>query len=290
MSLKLSCESSSIEVIISRKQGIEDMQKINKYGGVMLMCFLLINMFVDSNTNRLYAQSQQLELEKEVRTPLQKLPGGGLLIENFETTDPGDLPSGWYNRDFTVEVMSPEERYKYRYQVLDEDGNRYLHYHHTDAHHLNFPLGRRMNLHLSETPILSWKWRVDRLPENALETEDNRNDTAASIYVVFDMGKVAFFKRVPKSIRYTWSSSLPKGYESSLFFGNQKIVVVESGENKLGSWIEFRRNIVEDYRRLFGEEPPVRPLAILLLSDGNSTGSVAEAAYDDLLFLPVDVK
>lgn len=266
------------------------MQKINLNGGLFLMSYLLISSLVDSTSNRLYAQSQDLELEKEVRAPLQRLPGGGLLIEDFETTDPGDLPSGWYNRDFTVEVVSPEERYKYRYKVVEEDGNRFLHYDHTDAHHLNFPLGKRMNLHLSETPILSWRWRVNKLPEDALETEDKRNDTAASIYVVFDMGKVAFFKRVPKSIRYTWSSTLPKGYESSLFFGNQKIVVVESGEEKLGSWNEFRRNIVEDYRRLFGEEPPARPLAILLLSDGNSTGTVAEAAYDDLLFLPADLE
>ena len=248
----------------------------------------LFSGFTSPDVSQLFAQTQQSEIDRDVRLPLQRLPEGGLLVEDFETTLPGDIPSGWYNRDFTVEVISPEERYKYRYQVVEEDGNRFLNYHHTDAHHLNFPLGRRMNLNLSETPILSWKWRVKKLPNNALETDDKRNDTAASIYVVFDMGKVAFFKRVPKSIRYTWSTSLPKGHEASLFFGNQKIVVVESGEEMLGSWKTFERNIVEDYRRLFGEEPPDRPLAILLLSDGNSTESVAEAAYDDLLFLPAD--
>ena len=232
------------------------------------------------------AQSKESDLEREVRVPLARTGGGGLLVEDFESTPLGELPSGWYNRDFTVQITSPEESYKYRYEVVEEAGNRFLFYNHTDAHHMNFPLGRRTNLHLEQTPILSWKWRVNKLPENASEMDDKRNDAAASIYVVFDMGKVAFFKKVPKSIRYTWSSTLPKGHESSLFFGNQKIVVVESGVQHLGMWKTFRRNVAEDYRRLFGEEAPERPLAILILSDGNSTGSVAEAAYDDIIFYP----
>lgn len=249
----------------------------------------LVMWFIACKTIPLTAQSAMSELEKEVRMPLTRTLNGGLLIEDFESTALGELPSGWYNRDFTVKITSSEESFKYRYKVVEENGNRFLYYNDTDAHHMNFPLGRRMNLHLENTPVLSWKWRVSKLPENASEADDKRNDSAASIYVVFDMGKVAFFKKVPKSIRYTWSSTLPKGHESSVFFGNQKIVVVESGDEQLGRWKTFRRNIVDDYRRLFGEEPPERPLAILILSDGNSTGSVAEASYDDLIFYPESV-
>lgn len=264
-----------------------------KKGQQLTNCFLIAgvvlggySLFVSDPAR---AQSVEPDLEKEVRLPLPRTPDGGLLVENFESTQVGELPTGWYNRDFTVQITSPEESFKYRYKVVEENGNRYLHYEDTDAHHMNFPLGRRLNLHLEQTPVLSWKWRVNKLPENASEADDKRNDVAASIYVVFDMGKVAFFKKVPKSIRYTWSSTLPKGHESSVFFGNQKIVVVESGEEHLGRWKTFRRNIAEDYRRLFGEEPPERPLAILILSDGNSTGSIADAAYDDIIFYPASI-
>jgi hypothetical protein len=90
-------------------------------------------------------------------------------------------------------------------------------------------------------------------------------------------------KKVPKSIRYTWSSTLEEGTELSKFYGNQKIVVVESGSDQKGNWRTFERNIVEDYRRLFGDSPPENPIAILILSDGNSTNSHAKADYDDIM-------
>jgi hypothetical protein len=83
---------------------------------------------------------------------------------------------------------------------------------------------------------------------------------------------------------------LEKGTELSKFFGNQKVVVVESGDERTGKWITFKRNIVEDYRRLFGDDPPKNPIAILILSDGDSTYSWAEADYDDIKLLPEQAK
>ncbi|HET8865674.1 MAG TPA: DUF3047 domain-containing protein, partial [Gracilimonas sp.] len=70
------------------------------------------------------------------------------------------------------------------------------------------------------------------------------------------------------------------------FFGNQKIVVVESGEDEMGKWIRFERNIVEDYERLFGDKAPKRPMAILILSDADNTKSTAIADYDDIMLKP----
>ncbi|MTI89635.1 MAG: DUF3047 domain-containing protein [Balneolaceae bacterium] len=225
-------------------------------------------------------------IEEDVSAPLEVTNDGQIVIEDFEDAPIGGLPSGWYNRDIKRRADHPEERKLFHYSVEEENGNRFLHYEHTDARHLNFPLGKRKNIDIYETPILSWKWRVNKLPENANEDSDDRNDAAASIYFVFDMGRVALFKKVPKSIRYTWSSTLPKGHEASRFFGNQKIVVIESGEDEMGKWIKVERNLVEDYKHLFGDKPPKRPLAILILSDGNSTHSPAEADYDDIMLKP----
>tara|TARA_R100000750_G_C2333617_1_gene91199 strand:+ start:67 stop:366 length:300 start_codon:yes stop_codon:yes gene_type:complete len=89
------------------------------------------------------------------------------------------------------------------------------------------------------------------------------------------------FKKVPKTIRYTWSSTLPVGTELSKFYGNQKIIVIGTGNNNQGEWQTFERNIVEDYKRLFGDDPPNKPLALLILSDGNNTKSMVKADYDD---------
>jgi hypothetical protein len=170
---------------------------------------------------------------------------------------------------------------------MREGGNQFLHYEGTSAKHMNFPIVNKAGIDIYKTPILTWKWRVTQIPQGANEDDNDKNDVAASIYVVFDMGRVALFKKVPKSIRYTWSSTLKKGTELSKFFGNQKIIVLQSGKEGLGKWHTFQRNIVEDYKRLFGDDPPKKPLAILILSDGDSTGHRAVADYDDIELCPM---
>lgn len=220
---------------------------------------------------------------------LPKESDGTVIIDTFEDDRLGDLPGEWFNRDGKVKPSEdPDEAKLFRYYITEERDNKYLKYYGTKARHLNFPLRNRPNLNIYETPTLSWKWKVEELPEGGNEDDDDYNDTAASIYMVFDMGRIALFKKVPKSIRYTWSSTLDEGKEMSKFFGNQKIVVVESGTERTGKWVTFERNIVKDYRRLFGDDPPEKPLAILILSDGDNTGSRAIAGYDDIMLKPVE--
>jgi hypothetical protein len=54
----------------------------------------------------------------------------------------------------------------------------------------------------------------------------------------------------------------------------------------MGHWVSFKRNIVKDYKRLFGDDPPKTPLAILILSDGDNTQSRVVAGYDDIELKP----
>lgn len=228
----------------------------------------------------------------QAQTEPKKLSNGTVVLETFEDETVGTLPSKWYDRDGNKKLPNhdAEEQAGYKYKVEEEGGNKYLHYKGTRARHINLPLINKnkkniYDINIYKTPILSWKVRAEILPDNANEDDKDLNDSVASIYVIFDMGHV-LFKKVPKSIRYTWSSTLKEGTELSKFFGNQKIVVVESGPRKTGQWVTFERNIVEDYRRLFGDPPPKNPLAILILSDGDSTGSLVEADYDDIKLMP----
>ena len=221
---------------------------------------------------------------------------GYLLVENFEEAELDQLPYQWFeqkgqNRPYDY-PLSIKEDYEYTIRV-EENGtpNHFLRFEGNKAKHLNFPLHEVENLWLQKTPILSWKWRIWDIPENADENIAKKNDVAASIYVVFKIKKLALVRDVPQSIRYTWSSSLREGTEFSTFFGHQKVVVVGQGQPTIAQddqleWMTFRRNLLDDYRRLFGEEPPDKPLAILILSDGDSTGDFVKADYDDILFEP----
>lgn len=220
---------------------------------------------------------------------VQRLDGGSLLLENFEDQQPGMLPEGWYDRDGNRQLRehTASEQESYKYAVMEENGNRFLRYEGTRARHINYPLLNKESVNIHDTPVLSWRVRAHELPENANEDSNGLNDSVASVYVVFDFGHV-MFQKVPKSIRYSWSTTRETGSQFSKLFGNQKIIVVESGRARTGEWVTFERNIYEDYRELFGEAPPEQPLAILVLSDGDSTGSHVMADYDDFVLKPAD--
>lgn len=223
----------------------------------------------------------------------KQIGDGILLLEDFQEDTVGEFPYGWYDRNGNKQLVfhDPEVVQDYNYKIIEMNGNKFLRYEGTSAKHINFPLINKdkeniYDINIYETPVLSWKVRAHSLPKNANEDDGDRNDAVASIYVVFDFGRIALFKKVPKSIRYTWSTTLQEGTTTSKLFGNQKIVVVKSGKEDLGNWVTFERNLVEDYRRLFGDDPPETPLAILILSDGDSTGSYVKADYDDIILKP----
>jgi len=205
-------------------------------------------------------------------------------VEDFQSDSIGELPNNWYNQrgEARPQTYTGELRETYNYTIMEENGNQFLRFKGIRGKHLSYPFFDELDVNIYETPILSWDWRIHDIPETASEYDKNRNDAAASIYVVFDLGHV-LFRKVPKSIRYTWSSTLAVGTELSKFHGNQKIVVIGSGEDGLSEWKTFERNIVEDYQRLFEDDPPSKPIAILVLSDGNDTNDFTMADYDNIL-------
>ena len=131
---------------------------------------------------------------------------------------------------------------------------------------------------LSDYPLLSWRWKVKGIIPGGEETKRSADDYAARVYVIFPHW---FFPRT-KTISYVWANKLARGAAlPSPYTGNAQMVAVESGPEKVGEWLTERRNVLEDYRRLFGEEPP--PVgAIAIMTDTDDTGAGAEAWYDDL--------
>jgi len=234
-----------------------------------------------------------LSLSAQAQESLDRKSDGTIVIEDFENDPVGELPQRWYDRDGNKKLINHTKDFSqhYLYKVRNNNDNKFLRYQGVTAKHISFPLINEdkeniYDINLYETPILSWKVKAHKLPEEGNEKSSDRNDSVASIYVVFDMGRVALVKKVPKSIRYTWSTTLPKGETGSKLFGNQQIMVVKSGEQDTDEWVTFERNLVEDYRRMFGDDPPKNPIAILILSDGNSTNSYVKADYDDIMLKP----
>jgi hypothetical protein len=62
-----------------------------------------------------------------------------------------------------------------------------------------------------------------------------------------------------------------------------QMVVASSGAGGVGAWQTLSRNLREDYKRAFGEDPG-RLVAYGVLSDTDNTGESIQAWYGDILF------
>jgi hypothetical protein len=62
------------------------------------------------------------------------------------------------------------------------------------------------------------------------------------------------------------------------------MIAVESGPERTGKWVEEEVNVLEDYRRHFGEDPP-RVGAIAIMTDTDNTGERATAWYGPIRIL-----
>ena len=60
-------------------------------------------------------------------------------------------------------------------------------------------------------------------------------------------------------------------------------VVLRSGSDEAGKWITERRNVVEDFRAIYGETPE-NPGAVLLSIDSDDTNSSAESLIGPIVF------
>jgi hypothetical protein len=139
-------------------------------------------------------------------------------------------------------------------------------------------LVKKLSLDAHKYPKLSWNWRVDHALKHEDITVKAGDDFAARVYVVFPR---TFFWRM-RAINYVWAGKMAKGSEApSPYTGNSVIVALESGDDKAGKTVHEERNILEDYRRIFGEEPPLLG-GVAIMTDTDDTQEEATAWYGDI--------
>jgi hypothetical protein len=130
---------------------------------------------------------------------------------------------------------------------------------------------------------LSWRWRARGWPRGATVGVTQKRDSAAVVYVTWRRGLRWY------SLKYVWSSSLPKGTvceKKRNLFRAQDTIVLESG-GPLNRWKAVKLDAQAEFRRHFEEGDPsasVPPLVgIGLMSDGDQTHSRSSADYADFV-------
>ncbi len=125
---------------------------------------------------------------------------------------------------------------------------------------------------------LRWSWKIDHTIAAGDETTKAGDDYAARIYVVFS-GK--FFWQT-KAINYIWANKLKKGkYIANAYTSSAMMVAVQSGPENAGQWFNEQRDILADYKMLFGGEPG-KANAVAIMTDTDDTGEIGVAWYGDI--------
>lgn len=184
-----------------------------------------------------------------------------------------------------------------KYRIVDLDGERVLQ---ADANVSASGLLQPLTLAANEYPHLHWRWKVPQLIADADNASRNADDSPVRVIVAFDGDKSKFDfedsalastvklfsgREMPyATIQYIWENKLPKETViDNAKTSRAKMLVVESGPERLGQWIKFQRNVKQDYERLFGE-PPGSIIFVGVMSDSNATGAHINAYYGDIRF------
>ena len=131
---------------------------------------------------------------------------------------------------------------------------------------------------LDDYPILSWRWKIAAVLPRGDARSKAGDDYPARIYVVFPHWNPL----QTRSINYIWANKLPLGAQvPSLYTANSVMIAAQSGAEKAGRWVSERHNVLEDYRQVFGEDPPAVG-AIVIMSDSDDTGDSTQGWYDDI--------
>lgn len=150
-----------------------------------------------------------------------------------------------------------------------------------------------------EYPIVRWRWKIENLLKNSDVNRKDGDDYPARLYITFEYdpdkvsvgktlkyraGRVLFGDIPIAAINYVWERKAPVGaIIDNAYTDFVKMVVVESGPQKLGMWIDEERNIYEDYKKAFGEEPPMIN-GVAIMSDTDNIKERAVAYYGDIIF------
>ena len=161
-------------------------------------------------------------------------------------------------------------------------------------------LVRAVDIDPMRYPVIEWRWKVENILEKGDVTRKDGDDYPARLYITFkyDPDKVGFFERAKyEAIRlargeyppmgaltYIWESKSPVGtLVPNPYTDRVMMIVLQSGKEKVDRWVSESRNLVEDYRKAFGGEPP-RISGVALMTDTDNTNESAVAWFGDIVF------
>jgi hypothetical protein len=206
----------------------------------------------------------------------------------------GALPPDWRP------IASPKIPRHTRYSLVADEGATVLR---AESEQSMSSLARSIDIDPARHPRLRWRWKVENLVSGSDMYSKRGDDFPVRVYVFFDVdiGGLPFSQRlkirlaralygsdVPLgALCYVWATRHPAGASTwNAYTDRVRMIVAQSGERFVGTWVTIERNVADDYRLAFGAEPP-RITGVAVATDTDNTGERAVAYYGDIEFLEV---
>lgn len=217
-------------------------------------------------------------------------------ITPFSGAKPGDpFPGSWQP------LLFSKFRAPTKFELIDDGGTTVAH---ATSENSSSVMMENIDIDPRQTPILSWRWKAPRLVPGANSTSRRTEDAPVRLIIAFDgdKDKLPFADQMTfaetrlllgleppyATLEYTWGDGSAK--ESVIENGWNKrirLLLARSGADQLGEWVMETRNIVEDFRRAFGEDPG-RILSVGIHCDSDATETKSEGFFGDIKFLRLD--
>jgi Protein of unknown function (DUF3047) len=212
----------------------------------------------------------------------------------FSDAPPGQPPAGWQPYALRKDLT------RTRYTVV-RDGQRQV----LNARAAASATGLRCAVRIDPSQLghLQFSWRVRDVPPQADVSQAVRDDCPARLILGFDgddtrlplrerllFDQIELFtgQRLPyATLMYVWDGgrhaveSVHRNHRTTRI----QYLTVESGAQRAGRWLYYQRDVVADYRRVFGEAPG-QIIGVGVLTDADALKLQLEAWYGDISLAP----
>jgi hypothetical protein len=156
-------------------------------------------------------------------------------------------------------------------------------------------LVRKAGLKTEKYKFINFDFKVLNIISAANLKEKKGDDAPARIYVFFEyeQNKAGFLEKMyrkyskneydGKAIVYVWGSNTKNEEVIENPYSDMFIqIIVESGAGNQGKYISFKRNVFEDFKKYFKQEPPEKISSIAIMTDTDNTGSKATGYFKNI--------